>query len=187
MIRTALQILVMFSVAILLAALQATSPPYAMLTGPIRTTGQQRETVSSQTFSVKVRRVLKAKTIGFAQFGKRSQLQTSGVWMVVSAEVQAFQETMPVRAATLVGSSGRLYRQSRRAGAAANILSAKVVQPGLPTTGIFVFELPDDETGDMKLILSEQYDPQLKDEISVSLEANGMIAQNELEIGKDGV
>lgn len=43
----------------------------------------------------------------------------------------------------------------------------QVVQPGPPMTGLFVFELSEDVIRYMKLVLSEQYDPQLKDEISV--------------------
>ena len=187
MTRPAPMVLTIVPVAALLAALQATTPPYAMLTGPIRTTGHQTETVLSTTFSVKVHRVLKARTIAYTRFGRAVQLQSSGVWIVVSAELRAFQKTMPIRAATLIGASGRSYRQSRRAGEAPGILSAKVVQPGLPTTGIFVFELPDDETLGMKLVLSEQYDPQLKDEIGVFLEDDGTASRDRLEIGKDGV
>ncbi|CDZ32344.1 Hypothetical protein NGAL_HAMBI1145_11150 [Neorhizobium galegae bv. officinalis] len=187
MTRAALMILTIVTAAALLAALQATTPHYAMLTGPIRTTGQQTETVLSTTFSVKVHRVLKARTIAYTRFGRAVELQSSGVWVVASAELRAFQETMPVRAATLIGASGRSYRQSRRAGEAPGIISAKVVQPGLPTTGIFVFELPEDETRSMKLLLSEQYGPQLKDEIGVLLEQDGIAPRNRLEIGKDGV
>lgn len=185
--RTALVIPAVLGAAVLLAALQATTPPYATLTGPISTAGRQSETVSSDTFSVKVNRILKAKAIAYDQFGRAVDLQSSGVWVVVSAELQAFQKTMPVRAATLVGASGRMYRQSRRAGEAPNNLSAKIVQPGLPTTGLFVFELPEDEMRDMKLVLSEQYDPQLKDEISVSLEPDDTAPRARLEIRKDGI
>ncbi|MFS2154813.1 hypothetical protein [Rhizobium sp. Rhizsp42] len=173
--------------AALLAALQATTPPYATLTGPISTVGRQSDTVSSDTFSVKINRVLKAKSIAYKQFGRAVDLQSSGVWVAVSAELQAFQKTVPVRAATLIGSSGRMYRQSRRAGDAPNVLSTKTVQPGLPTTGLLVFELPEDELRNMKLVLSEQYDPQLKDEISVSLETIETAPQARLEIRKDGV
>ncbi len=54
-----------------------------------------------------------------------------------------------------------------RPGDAPNSLSAKVVQPGPLMTGLFVFELSEDVIRYMKLVLSEQYDPQLKDEISV--------------------
>ncbi|MBY5566271.1 hypothetical protein HFO55_03215 [Rhizobium leguminosarum] len=187
MMRPALMILTIVTAAALLAALQATTPPYAILTGPIRTTGHQTETVLSRTFGVKVLRVLKARTIAYTRFGRPVELQSSGVWVVVAAELRAFQETMPVRAATLIGASGRLYRQSRRAGEAPDIVSAKVVQPGLPTSGIFVFELPEDETRSMKLVLSEQYGPQLRDEVSVLLEADATAPRSRLEIGKDGV
>jgi hypothetical protein len=185
--RKVVMIPAVFAAAVLLAALQATTPPYAKLTGPISTVGRQGQTVSSDTFGVKVNRVLKAKAIGYDQFGRTVDLQSSGVWVVISAELQAFRKTMPVRAATLIGASGRMYRQSRRAGEAPNNLSVKTVQPGLPTTGLLLFELPEDELRDMKLVLSEQYDPQLKDEISVSLETIETTPQARLEIRKDGV
>ncbi len=187
MTRPVLMIAAILCSAVFLAVLKNTTPSYATLTGPLSTTGRQSKTVSSTTFGVKIDRVLKAKAIGYKQFGRAVDLQSSGVWVVVSAELQVFQETMPVRAATLVGASGRLYRQSRRAGDAPNNLSSKTVQPGLPTTGLFVFELPEDETHGMTLVLSEQYDPQLKDEIGVSLDADDMAPLTKLEIRKDGV
>jgi hypothetical protein len=187
MMRHFSMILAIAAAATLLAALQATAPSYALLTGPIRTAGYQTETVSSATFSVKVHRVRKARTIAYENFGRAVDLQSSGVWVVISAELRAFRETMPVRAATLVGASGRLYRQSKRPDGAPNILSAKTVQPGLPTTGIFVFELPEDETRGMRLLLSEQYDPQLRDQIGVSIEDDGAVTRDRLEIGKNGI
>gem|GEM_PF-5298513 len=104
--RTVSVIPAVLGAAVLLAALQATTPPYATLTGPISTVGRQSETVSSNTFSVKVNRVLKANNIAYEQFGRAIDLKSSGVWVVVSADLQAFQETMPVCAATLIGASG---------------------------------------------------------------------------------
>lgn len=187
MMRAVLTVFTILAAAALLAALQASTPPYAILTGPILTTGQQNETVSSTTFSVKINRVVQAHKIAYQQFGRAYDLQSSGVWVIVSVELWGFQKTMPVRAATLIGATGRLYRQSRRAGEAPNLLSTKTVQPGLPTTGILVFELPEDETRGMKLVLSEQYDPQLKDQISVSLEEDGVAPRKTLEIGKNGI
>lgn len=187
MMRTVLLGLAVLAVAAMLATLQATTPPYAMLTGPILTSGRQSETVSSTTFSVKIKGVVKARTIAFQRFGQPADLQSSGVWVVVTAELYAFQKTMPVRAATLIGATGRMYRQSQRAGEAPNVLSAKTLQPGLPTTGIFVFELPEDETRGMELVLSEQFDPQLKDQIRVLLENDSLAPRGKLEIGKDGI
>lgn len=75
----------------LLAALQATRPPYAMLTGPIQRKGNQSETVSSRTISVKVNSLRKARAIAYEQFGRSVELESSGVWIVVSAELQAIR------------------------------------------------------------------------------------------------
>lgn len=63
MTRPALMILATLIMGLTLAALKATTPSYATLTGPIRTTGRQVETVSGATFSVKVHRVVGARTI----------------------------------------------------------------------------------------------------------------------------
>lgn len=181
-------LLVMIAVsAAVLAALQATTPPYAMLTGPIRTEGRQAETVSGTMFSARVQRVQKAKTLAWDQFGRAIERQSSGTWVIVSAELQAMRETMPVRGATIVGTSGRLYHQSQRAQAAPNVLSAKTVQPGLPTTGIYIFEMPEEETRNMVLVLSRQYGPQLADELNIKLEQNGILSRDRLEIGKNGI
>ncbi|MEB2844670.1 hypothetical protein GAO09_28305 [Rhizobiales bacterium RZME27] len=170
-----------------LAALQATTPPYAMLTGPIRTEGRQGETVSGTVFSAQIRQVQKAKTLAWDQFGRAVERQSSGTWVIVSAELQAMRETMPVRGATIIGTSGRLYHQSQRAQAAPNVLSAKTVQPGLPTTGIYIFEMPKEETRDMTLLLSRQYGPQLEDELAITLEQNGIVLREKMELGKNGI
>ncbi len=172
--------------ALVLAALQATTPPYAMLTGPIRTEGRQAETVAGTMFSAQIRQVQKAKTLVWDQFGRAVERESSGSWVVVSAELQAMRETMPVRGATIIGTSGRLYHQSQRAQGAPNVLSAKTVQPGLPTSGLYIFEMPQEETRNMVLVLSRQYGPQLEDELNIKLEQNGIVSREKLEIGKNG-
>ncbi|WEK04512.1 MAG: hypothetical protein P0Y65_20440 [Candidatus Devosia phytovorans] len=185
--RHILRISAVLAMAVVLATLQTTTPPYAMLTGPIRTGEAASETVAGKTFSLDVGDIAKARIIAYDQFGKAVELESSGVWIVVSAELRGFVQTMPIRAATIVGASGRLYRQSERAGGAPNILSLKTLQPGLPTTGLFIFELPEDETAEMTLRVSEQYDPQLQDEIAVSLASDATAPQERLEIGPNGI
>lgn len=184
--RHVMRILAIVFAALVLAALQSTTPPYAMLTGPIRTAGHQSDTVASATFSLAIEDISNARTIEYEHFGKAMKLETSGVWVVIDARLQAFRQTMPIRAATLVGASGRRYRQSERAAGAPDSLPAKTLQPGLPTTGIFIFELPEDETTDMTLVVSEQYDPQLQDEVSVKLDPLVAAPQDQLDLGLNG-
>ncbi len=135
-------------------------------------------------FGAKVGPVKMSKSIAFIQFGKPIERTTSGIWIVVSAQLQAFNETTHVRAATITGTSGRMYRQSSRAQGA---LSEKSVQPGLPTKGVFVFELPESETSHMVLALSQQYAPQLADQLDILLEPDTSAPKAVLEIGKDGM
>lgn len=171
----------------ILLFLQSTTPPYAMLTGPIRTDGAQGDIVASRTFSAKVDKAVQAKTIAYKRFGKDVERDTSGAWLLVAVEMRADRQTMPIRAATIRGASGRLYRQSRRADSAPQLLSTKTVQPGLPTTGLLVFELPEAETADMTLLLSSQYSPQLQDEIAIALDTKKIAVRDKAVIGNDGL
>ncbi len=171
----------------ILLFLQSTTPPYAMLTGPIRTSGAQGDTVASRTFSARVDKVVRAKTIAYKRFGKDVERETSGVWLLVAVEARAGSQTMPIRAATIRGASGRLYRQTRRADGAPQLLSAKTVQPGLPTTGLLVFELPEEELADMSLLLSGQYGPQLQDEIVIALDDRKIAVRDRAVLGDDGL
>jgi hypothetical protein len=170
----------------ILLFLQSTTPPYAMLTGPIRTEGAQGDTIASRTFSARVDKAVQAKTIAYKRFGKDVERETSGVWLLVAVEMRVGQQTMPIRAATIRGASGRLYRQSRRADGAPQLLSTKTVQPGLPTTGLLVFEMPEAEVSDMTLLLSSQYGPQLQDEIAIVLDPKKIAVRDKAVIGNDG-
>jgi hypothetical protein len=187
LIRLLLSLLFGGVTALLLAFLQSTTPSYAILTGPIETAGLQKDTVSSRTFSVKVAKVLRTKTIAFAPYGKSIERQTEGVWLIVSVELQSNYDTMTIQAAAIEGASGRLYRQSHRADGAPRLMPSKDLQPGLPTTGIFIFELPEGETSDMTLVLSRQPSPQLDSEIRVKLDGASVETRDRVEIGANGV
>ncbi len=63
----------------------------------------------------------------------------------------------------------------------------KTVQPGLPTTGLLVFEMPEAETSDMTLLLSSQYGPQLQDEIAIALDPKKIAVRDKAVIGNDGL
>ena len=183
-----LQSILMVAVAgAILLFLQSTTPPYAMLTGPIKRTGAQGDTVASRTFTARVDKAVQAKTIAYNRFGKDVERETGGVWLLVAVEMRVDRQTMPIRAATIRGASGRLYRQSRRADGAPQLLSTKTVQPGLPTTGLLVFELPEEETRDMSLLLSSQYSPQLQDEIETALDPKKIAVRDRAVIGNDGI
>jgi hypothetical protein len=172
---------------VILLFLQSTTPPYAMLTGAITTTGAQGDLVSSRTFSARVEKAVQAKTIAYRRFGREVNRETGGVWVLVAVEVNVGRQTMPIRGATIRGASGRLYRQTRRADGAPQLLSTKTVQPGLPTKGLLAFELPEGETADMTLLLSGQYAPQLQDEIAIRLDTGKIAVRETAVIGDDGL
>lgn len=185
--RVLLSALTILLAGAILLFLQTTTPPYAMLTGPIRTAGGQGDVVASRTFSARIDKAVQARTIAYKRFGRDFERATGGVWLLVAVEARVGAQTMPIRAATIRGASGRLYRQSRRAGNAPQLLSGKTVQPGLPTTGLLVFELPEEETADMALLLSAQYSPQLQDEIEIALDTKKIAIRDRVTIGDDGL
>jgi len=167
-------ILLVALAAVVLSTFQSTTPRYAALTGPIVTSGKQGEVVASKTFSVDVLKVLRAYTITFKGIGRPVERQTQGIWVIVTARAEALQETMPLRIAAIRGTSGRLYQQTRRADVADGRISDFDLQPGLPAKGIFVFEMPEEETKDMVLVLSSQLGPQLESEIHIKLDQQGI-------------
>lgn len=171
----------------ILLFLQTTTPPYAMLTGPIRTAGGQGQVVEGRTFSARLDKAVQARTIAYKRFGKDFERTSSGVWLLIAVETRVARQTMAIRGATIRGASGRLYRQSRRAGSAPQLLSGKTVQPGLATTGLLVFELPKEETTDMSLLLSAGYSPQLQDEIEIALESEKITVRDRVTIGDAGL
>ncbi|TXH85093.1 MAG: hypothetical protein E6Q77_01130 [Rhizobium sp.] len=187
MIRLLLSVLFVGLSALILAFLQSTTPSYAVLTGPIVTAGVQNDVVSSETFSIKVDKIVAAKTISFTRYGKPTERQTEGVWVIVNVELQARRETMTLQAAAIRGASGRLYRQSHRVDGAPRRVPTKELQPGLPTKGLLVFEMPEDEMHDMTLIVSRQQAPQLDSEIRVKLDQGSVETRARAEIGDNGV
>ncbi len=169
-----------------LSAMQATTPRYAALTGPIVTSGLQGKAVADATFGVDVLKVVRAREIAVRSVGGITERQTQGIWVIVTSRVEARHETMPLRVAAIRGASGRLYQQSRRADGAGARISDFDLQPGLPAKGIFVFEMPQEETRDMTLILSSQLGPQLDSEIHVALDQNGIVTLDRADLTANG-
>lgn len=187
MMRLLTSLLLVVAAFAVLAFLHSTTPSYAVLTGPLETFGPQRQTVESDVFSLKANKVLRAKTLAFKRYGSPVSLDTQGIFVIVTADAETKHETMPLRAAAIEGASGRLYRQSHRADGAPQLFSDKTLQPGLPASGLFIFEMPEDETAGMTLIVSRQPGPQLDAEIHIRLDQNGIETRKIAEIGENGL
>jgi len=187
MMRLLTSMLLIIAAGAALALMHATTPSYAVLTGPLETVGAQREPVASAAFSVKANKVLRSQTLSFKRFGRDVSLDSQGMFVVVSADAETKRETMQLRAAAIMGTSGRLYRQSHRADGAPQAFSDKTLQPGLPASGLFIFEMPEAEMADMTLVVSRQEGPQLDAEIHIHLDQNGIETRKVLEIGDNGL
>lgn len=177
---------VVAAAALVLAGFRWTTPGYEILTGPIGASGVQGQTVAGRTFSAKIDDIRFADRVRLTRYGKTVERDTDGVWAVVSAELAALSETAVVHAATWRGASGRLYAASRRVEGAPGLLQGKILQPGLPSKGLFVFELPPDEVQGGILLLSAAASPRLDSELRIRLSPESATREATLELARVG-
>lgn len=173
--------------ACLLALMRWTTPGYAELTGPLPVTGAQGEKVFGRTLAARVVSVRLADALSTERFGKAVTYDTGGVFALVTIEAEAVGQTGSITAAAWVGPSGRSFRHTDRVttGAAALLLS-QPLQPGLPRSGLMVFELPADEVAGGELRLSRTIAPRLDSELRIRLDAANLPPPRTVELRRGG-
>ena len=131
--------------AILLLAMQWTTPYYDRKTDPIPVYGQIGDTVTARKFTVRIETVQFARQLRFTAYGKEVVRDTSGLWAVVTATLAARSETALVYEAVWEGPTGLRYSHSDRLSGVRFLLSGTTLQPGLPRRGRFIFEIREDQ------------------------------------------
>lgn len=169
-----------------LAALRWTTPSYATLTGPIPVAGRQGERAEGRAFAVTVETIELAGRVRVTRFGRTVERTTDGVFAVVTARVEAGAATTSIGAAAWIGPSGRVYAQTQRIDGASSLLMGRTIQPGLPRSGVFVFELPADEVEGGALRLSRFPEPRLDSELWIALSTGDLPKAVSLELPNDG-
>jgi hypothetical protein len=106
MIRRLVQLAAVAVAAILLIAMQQTTPSYDTLTGPIPVSGTSGETVTARSFTVRVDRVEFARRLQFGSPGFEKQRDTGGIWAIVTATLAARDATVTVAGAEWEGPTG---------------------------------------------------------------------------------
>lgn len=158
-----------FLIAILLCyGLQTTKPGYADLIAPIPVYGKVPDTVHTRTFDVGVDKVVFARTLKFDQFGKQKLLTTGGVWVIITARLDAAGRSAMVAAATWQGADGLKYRTSERASLAAGALPVPL-DPGIPGRMRLVFEILPSQANEAVLRVSGTFAAALDSEARIAL------------------
>lgn len=131
--------------AVLLLAMQWTTPYYSRKTDPIPVYGQIGDTVEARTFTIRIETLQFARQLRFTAYGKEVVRDTSGLWAVVTATVAARSESTLVYEAAWEGPTGLRYSHSDRLSGVKSLLSGALLQPGLPRRGWFIFEIREDQ------------------------------------------
>lgn len=131
--------------AVLLLAMQWTTPYYDRKTDPIPVYGQIGDTVTARKFTVRLETVQFARQLHYTAYGKDVVRDTTGLWAVIIATVAARSESTLVYEADWEGPTGLRYSLSDRLSGVKSLLSGAALQPGLPRRGWFIFEIREDQ------------------------------------------
>ncbi|MGK9232952.1 hypothetical protein KXS07_14970 [Inquilinus limosus] len=131
--------------AVLLLAMQWTTPLYDEMIGPIPVYGQIGDSVAARRFTVRIETVQFARQLRFEAYGKEVVRDTSGLWAVVTATLEARFDTTSVIEAYWEGPNGLRYSHSDRLSGVRPVLAGAMLQPGLPRRGWFIFEIREDQ------------------------------------------
>lgn len=131
--------------ALLLLAMQWSTPVYDERVGPIPVYGQIGDTVAARRFTVRIETIRFARQLRFEAYGQEETRETSGLWAVVTATLGAQSETTTVTDAFWEGPTGMRYSHSNRLSGVRSLLLGQVLQPGLPRRGWFIFEIREDQ------------------------------------------
>ncbi|MFI6514826.1 hypothetical protein ACIBF1_04605 [Spirillospora sp. NPDC050679] len=120
---------------------------------PIRDSGGIGRVVSTPVFSVRVDRVVAARSLAPAlSFGRASApVRTEGVFLAVRARVRAEREPVKLMSTTLETSGGFSFKEGPRPEAAQVV--APEFQPMLWGTATYLFELPKDRLEGARLVV----------------------------------
>lgn len=142
MIRALAQLAAIVVAAGLLLAMQRTTPGYAEITGPIPTAGAFGGTVAARNFAVRADKLIVGERLRWRRFDRVTERDTSGLWVVVVADIEALRGSVSVNGAMWRGPDGLRFEANHRLTGAPGLLSSSGFQPGLPRRGLIVFEIP---------------------------------------------
>ncbi|MCR4519868.1 MULTISPECIES: hypothetical protein [Bosea] len=169
MIRILARVIALAIAALLLFALQQTTPGYSEITGPIRQHGIAGTSIVTRSFTLRVEKVVLAERLRWQSFGRSYDRNTGGLWAVALVEAEGTPATMALNGATWLAASGLRFEASQRAEQAPGFLRGKRLEPGLPQRGLLIFEVGRDAARGGTLLVSEARWPRLDTQLRIAL------------------
>jgi hypothetical protein len=154
--------------AVVLYAMQRTTPGYSDITAPIVVSGRQGTKVQAGAFAFDVKTIRTARELRTESFDSTKVFSTSGVWIVVEAEAEAAFESLGLTTAEWQAANGIRYALTQRLPASiGGFLPAERLEPGLPQPVLLAFEAPETALDGGTLIVARTKLLPLDDEIHV--------------------
>jgi hypothetical protein len=167
--RRLANILVLIVAVGVLYGMQQTKPRFGELTAPIPVYGKMHDKVRTREFDVTLDQVVFARQLDFTQYGEKKTLTTSGLWVIVTAQLAATTSSTSVAAPTWLGPTGLKFTTSGRIDWAPG-MPPHLLAPGLPKKVRFIFETMPDQVNGATLVLSGKIEPALDSEARISID-----------------
>jgi len=162
-------VLVLIVAIAVLYGMQQTKPRFGELTAPIPVYGKMHDRVHAREFNVTLDQVIFARQLDFTQYGQKKTLTTSGLWVIVTAQLAATTSSTSVAAATWRGPTGLKFAVSDRIGWAPG-MPPHLLAPGLPKKVRFIFETTPDQVNGATLVLSSKAAPALDSQARIAID-----------------
>ena len=169
MIRILTRVVALAIAALLLFALQQTTPGYSEITGPITQQGVAGTRINARSFTLRVEKVILAERLRWQAFGRSYDRDTGGLWAVALVEAEGTPSTATLGGAVWQAASGLRFEASQRAEQARGFLRGKRLEPGLPQRGLLIFEIGRDAARGGALLVSESRWPRLDTQLRIAL------------------
>lgn len=140
--------------AVVLYAMQHTTPFYSEIISQVPISGRLGERVDARDFALVAGRVNLARALETESYGNTKTYTTSGVWVLVEAVAEAKRESMALTSAEWIGPSGVRYGLSQRLSNVPGMVQTANFEPGLAMPFLMAFEVPENELSGGTLLVS---------------------------------
>jgi hypothetical protein len=155
--------------AVILYAMQRTTPGYGDITAPIAVSGKIGERIDARAYAIGLQNIRLARELRIDSYGKLRAYTTSGVWVIVEGAGESKYESLALTSASWRGPSGIRYWQSQRLPPLPGLLGGETFEPGLPRPFLIVFEVPESELAGGAVLLARSALTPLDEEVRVAV------------------
>lgn len=155
--------------ALVLYAMQRTTPTYSEIVSPVRITGEQGERVDAGGFAIGIAKVHLARTVTVSALSSSRSYTTSGVWVVIEGAAVAKRESLSLTRAEWLGPSGIRYGISQRFQAVPGLLGSERLEPGIARPILMIFEVPEGELSGATLLVPLSFLVPLQEEAAIRM------------------